>query len=342
MTNITEISKTENSNPIYYVIFYQFVHPVFILCGITGNIWILVTMGLRSVRISSKTKLYYFIIGLSDLSIVCCNLMWGDLCDSLYIWTAGNFFFCFESVSDNTCKVIRVWYYLSDIISNYALVALSIERFVAVFWPLQAKYLLTNKLTFFLLFSLIVPCSLFYIIVIPLGSSITPTFRAASNSCSADNNSIFGYIFNVSMPIVILGIHTIVDLIISILIFYQLYFSRSNKLEELSSNSKMVNTKEISATLTLICLCLINTVIYGTCLIAYMTTVILSYYIIVPASVFYFFLTIFILSVSSTPFPHSINVFIYLILIPSFREVALCRFKYVTSGKSSSNVPGHN
>ena len=338
MTNFTEISKTANYIPIYHVIFYQFVHPVFIIFGIIGNSWILVTMWLRSVQISSKTKLYYLIIGLSDLSLVCCSLMWGDLCDSLYIWTGGKFFFCFEILSFFTCKVIRVWYYLSDIISNYALVALSIERFVAVFWPLQAKYLLTKKFTFLLLCSLIVPCSVFYSVVIPLGSSIMPSFRAVSYSCSADNNSIFGYIFNVSMPIVILGIHTIVDLIISFLLFYKLYFSRSNKLEELSSKSKIVNTKEISATLTLICLCLITTIIYGTSLITYMSTVIFHYYLIVPPSVYSSFFTIFLLSVSSTPFPHSINILIYLILIPSFREAALCRLKYVTSERSCSNV----
>ena len=309
--------------PIYSLVFAQFFHPLVDLFGIIGNIWILVTLAFGRVSISHATKFYYSIIGLSDLSIVLCNFLWTDLCDALWIWTEGKTYFCFDILSLFSCIITNLWGFLSELVSNYALVALSIERLIAVCFPFRAKSILNRKFTLYLLLILIGPSFLLYSVVIPLSSAITPYIRVIPFICYFDYSTIFGIIFKVSMPIIILGIHTIVDLIVSLIIFFKLYFI--NKNSALISKPK-TTSKELSATLTLLFLCAINIIIYGICLVSYVATVVFSYWVHVSDEILSFSYTIFYMFITSTALPHSINILVYLALIPPFRRAAFCNF----------------
>ena len=335
--NTSSVSIYEKNVPLYMIIFSQFVNPVFTFCGIIGNSWILYTLLFQNVRISKTTKLYYCIIGVGDLSFETAGLMWGVVCDSLWIWSGGTLSFCFDSLSLLSCTVIRLWYYLSDLVSNYSLVALSIERLIAVCWPLHAKSILTRKVTFLLLFSLLIPAFVYYTIIISFSSSVVPHKRVVPYSCRVNDYNIFGYLFNVSMPIVISGIHTIVEFFVSLMIFIKLYFAQNKSHSELNSQVK-TRSKDLSATLTLLSLCIINILIYGTCLVSYSISLISSYFIKVSAEFYSTIYAIFLIFLSSLSFSHGVNIFVYLILIPSFRESALCKNKRLKASKFSSNT----
>ena len=325
--------------PSYSMIHFQFIHPFFSIFGIIGNIWILFTLGLGKVPISTTTKFYYLLIGVGDLSLIICHFFWAGLCDTLWIWSKGKFFLCLDIFSPFSCVIMRLWYYLSEFLSNYTLVAFSIERLIAVCWPFRAKTMLTKTFTIYLLLFLNVPGFLFYLIVIPFGSAIIPITRVVSFTCHSNYYNIFGLLFNISMSIIILGLHTLVDLVVSIILFLKLYIFRKNV--DSSLNFKQ-GSKEISATLTLLMLCLITFIIYGTCLMAYLVTLTYSYFKIFSDELVSIGYVIFALFISSTNIPHSLNILIYLTLIPSFRHSAFCKlYKMIYFHSSTLTATTH-
>ena len=332
-------SANDYSIPEYSIIYNKFIHPFFDILGIIGNVWILFTLGLGNVRISRTTKLYYIIIGVSDLSIITCSFIWLELCDALWIWTKGEIYFCIDILSLFTCIVMNLWYYLSEFVSNYTLVALSLERLIAICWPLRAKAILTKAFTIYLLIFLNVSGCLFYLILMPFSSAIIPVMRVVSYGCYIDDYNLFGIIFNISMPIIILGLHTLVDLAVSVTLFIKLYIFRSNV--DPSINLKQ-GSKEISSTLTLLTLCLVTLVIYGVSLVSYVLTLSHIYLKIVSAEFAAIANIIYILFASSTNIPHGLNILVYLTFIPSFRQAAFCKLYEMTSRKSSTiTAPAH-
>ena len=319
---IENTSSNVNSFPNYANFFNQFIHPIIVLFGIAGNIWILFTLIFGRVKISKTTNFYYLILGFSDLCIVTNTFVWGDICDGLWLWTNGKFYFCFDSLSDLSCIIMNLWYYLSEIISNYSLVALSIERLIAVCYPLRAKSILTREFTFYLLIFLLAPFLLLYSLLIPFSSRIIPYIETGTFVCHIDYNSIFGKIFNFSMPIIVLGLHTIIDFIISFVLFFKLYLSRRNS-DLISKDQKM--SKELIATLVLLMLCMCTMVIYGLTFICYIGTAIFDYFPIVSEQVSDHAHVLRHMFLSLTALPHSNNILIYLALIPSFRHSAFCK-----------------
>ena len=334
--NYSQESQGEGLPPLF-LIHFQFSHPIFSLLGLVGNSWILLILAFGEINISKRTKFYYWILAVADLSISVCNFAWGELCYSLWIWTAGNVYFCIDAISSVTCSIMNLWYYESELISNYLLVALSIERMIAVCWPLKAKFILTKKFTFNLLFFLIVPGFLFYGIVIPLSSYNTNTILL---TCAIDNFRISGILYNISMPIIIFGLHTIIDLVVSSIIFIKLSLSRTN----IGIHQKFKqNSRESSTTLTLLFLCIINIIIYGLCLLAYFAKITINYIFKDSPQLWAFTYAVFIVFGSSTILTHGANIIVYMALIPSFRHSALCKltkFKKIESTHTSI-LPSH-
>ena len=328
----------ENSVPFYANVGFQFLYPLVDICGILGNSWILFTLMFGKVKISKTTKLYYLIIGISDLFIVTNNFVWCDICDSLLLWTNGNLGYCWDTVSITSCIIFNLWYYLAETTSNYSLVALSIERLIAVCYPLKAKSILTRKFTLYLLFFLVVPLLVLFSVLILFSSRIIPYLNTSDYVCHIDYENIFGMMFNFCMPVIVLGLHTFIDLIVSFVLFFKLYLARRKS--HLISKSQQ-SSAELTATLVLIMLCTCTMIIYGITLFIYIATVIFDYFLRVAEEISLHFSTLMHLSLALTPLPHSINIFIYLAFIPSFRHSAFCklykispRLEYSTFGKT--------
>ena len=320
--------------PFYTRFFTGFLHPFISLCGISGNIWILFTLIFGRVKISKRTKFYYLIIGVGDLCNVINSSVWGDICDGLGQWTNQNFYYCFDAKSNLSCIFMNLWYYLSEIVSNYSLVALSIERLVAVCYPLKAKSILTRKFTCYLLIFLLAPFLLLYSILLPLSSRVIPYLNTENFICHIDYDSIFGKIFNFSMPIIVLGLHTIIDFIVSFILFFKLYFSRRNS--ELTSTFQK-SSKELRATLVLIMLCTCTMIIYGITFVLYLATAIFDYFQIVSEEVSFYTYILMYMFQALTSATHSYNIIIYIAFIPSFRHSAFCNlYKGKTSVTSST------
>ena len=310
-------------NPVYQEIYFKIINPLIDFCGISGNIWILFTLIFGSVKISKTTKFYYLLIGVSDLLNVANHFFWADICVGLLLWKIPNLYYSFVVSSDGACIFLNLWYYLTDIVSDYSLVALSIERFIAVCLPFMAKSILTKKFRFFLLFVLLVPFMILFSILIPLSARVIPYAREdVTYACHFDYGSIFGKIFNFSMPIIVLGLHTVIDLIVSLILFFKLYLSKRNP--DLNSKSQK-GTKDLTATIVLIMLCTCTMVIYGITFLLYIATAIFEYFLEVPEEFSYHIYAFMHIFLALTALPHSVNIFIYITVIPSFRYYAFCK-----------------
>ena len=336
MENITSMnSQVEIANPNEAISIIHFLHPSITIFGIIMNTWTTLTLISGKVKISPTTRIYYLLISIADLNIVVCNFFIIVTCESVAGLTNGRAYFCPNIMSLFTCIIILLWIILAEFVSNYALVALSIVRLIAFYWPLRAKVILTKKFTYYLLFIILGPVSLYTTILISFGAVIDPTPGPISQtSCFIDNNRIFGYLFNLSYPVIYLGIHTIVDLIVSLMLFFKVY---THKQPDLNKHSKK-SSKELSATLTLIFLCIITLIVYGTSLVAFVATLIFQYFVAVPIELSTLIFQIFIRFVAASTVPHSLNIFVYFALIPTFRQVALCglcKAKLETSTRSA-------
>ena len=119
------------------------------------------------------------------------------------------------------------------------LLALNIERLIAAFSTFNAKSILPTKFRFFLLFFLLVPFILLYSIIIPFSARVIPYAREdVRYACHFDYGSIFGKIFKFSILKIVFGLHAVLGLIVSIILFFKLYLSKRNSY--LNSKSKEI------------------------------------------------------------------------------------------------------
>ena len=339
ISNTSLISKNKDETPDYGFFYTKFIHPLISILGIVENTWILITFAAGTVQISKKTKIYYWIIGICDLNIACFNFVWLDLCDVFYHWSQGSFYFCFDIISDLSCTITFLWRTEAIHITNYTLVGLSIERLTAIFWPLQAKSILTMNVTLWLLIFLNLPASILYTVNIILAASVKHIAKGRFMEfiCLIDEFTTSGVLHNISVVIFSFFFHTIIDLVVVSIICFKLHISQRNR--NLLSKGKQ-SSKEVESTLTLLFLCIINLLMYGSCLILTLISLLKSWIIMLDAILFHVTI-IFTLLISSITVPHSLNIFVYAAFIPSFRRAALCKGYHVSHANSTTLTAKH-
>ena len=122
-------------------IFLMYISPTILLIGIFGNFSILAIMGSKSIYLSKTTRIYYFTIGLADfLDII---IGWGFKSftdDILYMYTNGNLYFPLFRLNGLTCKVSFACWAMVESLSDYTVVAMGIERVIAVWYASARKF----------------------------------------------------------------------------------------------------------------------------------------------------------------------------------------------------------
>lgn len=314
--------------PIYLTIAYTVIQPACVLLGLVGNFWILCVLlcRWREVRMSLSIKLYYGAIAVGDLLTCIRHLLWNVLCVSLALYSSDHVYFCFDVLSDFSCVILNIFAFNSEVLANYSLVGLSIERFIAVCLPLHAHALLSPKWTLFILSLLIVPFCVYFTILIPFAAQIFPTVRVTGLICEW-NSGISGTIYSFSLIVILDAVHAIAVLVLSLSIFARIQQQSHNRraLAVGSGNDGNLQSRSgSSATLTMIALAIVTVVTYGLDSVSVIANT-LSYYL--PGASLHFqliSLQIFLFFVLCTVIPHCVNFFIYLVFIPSFRRASFC------------------
>ena len=309
---------------------YFLIQPLGVIFGIPGNIWILIVLLTQNVNISQITKIYYIFFAFADLMACVKHLLYNVLCDGLLIITSGKYSLCFDSLSQLTCVMIAWLYHISENAANYAVAALAIERMIAVLFPLKAKFLLGKKFTTFLLFFLILPQCLYFVIVIPFIKKLKNLEpRPTLSTCSQDASTNFlSYSFRILQLVYNLALHVMITLIATMLLIVKLKSIRRQRnllIENESKIAKINGAKENRATKTLLAIAMINLIIYGSLLSSRVAILASDIVIKFEKQTLYLFNGLFVFFVMITIIPRCSNIFVYLILVPSFRKSAACK-----------------
>ena len=124
MKSIESLAHFKRKPHLFFM--YAVEEPLFVLLGIVSNIWIVVVLVRKSVRLSKTSKFYYTFFSLADLFICFTHLLWNIPCDTLSIYSKDNLFFCIDTWTNLSCTLIFIAYTVGEIMANYSIVALSI------------------------------------------------------------------------------------------------------------------------------------------------------------------------------------------------------------------------
>ena len=131
--NSTSVSVTDEGG--YAVLLY--VVPLIVVTGTIGHILTVIVMN-RRVFSQLSVSIYLQVLALSDLC-----LLW--MTDPFFDWVHSVSGVSIPTYNGVVCR-IQIWLQLSlPWISSWLIVAVSIERVIAVHWPHQAKVLCTRQ-----------------------------------------------------------------------------------------------------------------------------------------------------------------------------------------------------
>ena len=306
-----------------------FIFPVITIIGLVGTIFVILIMANRKVKITKSARFFYLTIGISDLihNIFFGTLM-GILMDALYMWTNKKFWISTypEDGGAVWCKLAGFFWYLSENYSNYTLMAFSIERLIATYFPIKSRRILSMRFSIILTLICFIPAwlsmlpdnILLFTTVEDLGWSYT------EYSCIEDYSHPFYLINGIIFLVVLCGIHAPVTTlcIFAILIkirgaakIRKLHLTRvSNKETSLPSVS------EISTTLSLFFIGGMNVLIFFFLGITWIGYVLVLRHLLRKEDLIGLFGIGNRIGSSLLTGVHTINFFVYFAIIPSFRK----------------------
>lgn len=224
-------------------------------------------------------------------------------------------------------------------ISIYGVIAYSIERFIAVYWPLKYRVYFNGKIAM----AILATCVLIPGIgTLPLCFVTTRVVHSESLKlpvCISNSDIHHPYFAaaTTSLILFVLLLHAPLTAILFILIVIKIIKSSFGKIE-LGRAERSLSRTERRSVSTLLSVATMNLILY------------LPLSIIIAAHSFYrrFFphsaVTIIILTHLSTlnyhitSLTHLLNFFVYITLIPSFRKTVLCKNEIYSSLFSSKSI----
>ena len=151
----------------------------------------------KKARIGGSQKFYYITFAIADfIDVFNSWFLWVFLSDSLYMWTEGKFTINVVTSSSFACKAMIVVWTVSEIYSDYAVTAFTIERLIALFFPLKSKAILTMKFSIILVAIIVIPMWLSIVPLIPFVANLmyNPGTSATGMHCTRDkSHPFYGY-----------------------------------------------------------------------------------------------------------------------------------------------------
>lgn len=300
----------------YAVIFYL---PIISALGITGNILIIYRMRKSTVQIAKLARYYYIIIAIGDL----CSLIFFPIHYFLYITyshlTSQSILHILTPFSAKIlCKLIISLHLLSYIVSQYTIMAYSTERNIALYFPLRHRKFNKGKLQLLLLMLYIGIPVLF---LLPLSVVTTGHVGLSYSSvpaCSPYSAHTFFPLFTLSAAFLCWFIPAIGTIVLVLALVIKM-ISIINSQARILQVSASLNSRERTTLITLVSVALTNICIFvpicflsGFSLFMKYSEHSSSINTEIVDDIFH--LTLFLGNIM-----HSMNFFVYPILIPSFR-----------------------
>ena len=310
-----------------------FIFPAITIIGIIGNSLIITFMWSREVKVTRSARFFYLTVGLSDLvhNLFFGTLM-GILMDALYMWTNKTFWLSTypEDGAAFWCKLAGFGWYLSENYSNYSIMAFSLERVIIVYFPLGSRKFLSLKFSIILTLTCVVPA---WLAMLPDNILLFTTiddvgWSYTEFSCIEDFEHPF-YAFNGIIFLVVLClIHPLVTATCLLFILRKIRSAgliRRQNLTNFSDKAFSDSAADTTTTLTLFWVGGLNVVIFifqGIFWIGYVSILPI---ITGKGSLIGLFGIGNRIGSSLLNIVHSFNFYIYILLIPSFRDIILFR-----------------
>ena len=323
MVNLTTSNPWDDISEEYSFVlrfWYVFIEPWFLFGGVLGNLLILCVMPMNLVTIRASLKMYYIIIAISDLyNIINSWILWTFIYDTLSILTNGHIYFDLSVKSEFACKEIFTGWAAAEILSNYTLVSLLIEKILVVTYPLKAKTFL-NERTRCLIFALCVFPPFFS--VVPFNPFVVmimkPKFMKKHDYCYYDDgHPLYQYVFWTT-HVFMFGVHEMLSLALSTALICKL-LHQSHKRKKLMQ-CHLTEAKEWGTIVTIVTLAMINFF----CFIP--VTILTSFFFMVDLNMYSkevndVLNSVWRLTYQAVVITHAINFPVYLNRIASFRRV---------------------
>jgi len=121
---------SESYGPLVAATLWVYAGPCIFIVGMCGNILILAVMSQRRMR-GTSTCVYLQSMAVADL----CVLVSGMITE----WVEALFDIVFKELDERLCKLEKFMFYTSSDTSIWILVAFTVDRFIAVCFPLQHR-----------------------------------------------------------------------------------------------------------------------------------------------------------------------------------------------------------
>ena len=303
----------------YFII--SFVSPGISIIGIINNILIMIIMTTKGTKLNYNARIYYVAIAAGDLGSLMFSYIRSFLTDGLWYITKGQFHLTIEDPI--ICKFIYVLFVFNFLLSTYGVIAFTIERNFALYFPFKHKVCMTPKRVFILLcccvlfpFVVHAPISFVSITSLYLGKGQLPVCYADPKSSFYGAFAITSMVFNLISPPILTSIFVIA-------IVYKIIQAKTKKFESFN-NQKGISKSEMKTVLTLLSVAMINILIFFPITIFFGGSFLLR--AIAPNSfIRNIWESLGRIGYQFSSLSHSLNFFVYLIQIQSFRRKLFCQ-----------------
>lgn len=246
----------------------------------------------------------------------------------------GTAYISLPTINDIYCTFFIIIYTTLECISDYAHIAMMIERCVVIFFPLRAKGLVNRRFTIILLCVCIIPMWLAYTPTLFFICQVNPDLGSFNGkACGFNQNHVFFMYYYIVEMMILNFIHVIATPILILILVVKVRAHR-NRRSHMIQTMANIGTKPVaennSAFLIMIIISLMNFIFYC----PYCFLVILNKYINTDSWSYQLYSIIdnsLNLFMEAICFAQSINFLVYYWRIPSFRTELGKLFRCVNS-----------
>lgn len=200
-----------------------YVPPILLVLGVVGNLLSFIILMRRSMR-GCSTYLYLAVLSITDTLVLIVGL--------LRLWVGELTGYDPRDHTNGMCKAINVVGYTISIYSVWLIVAVTVERYVAICYPLQSLSLCNRRRACHVILGLLI--TIFSINMHLVWTAQVSTFTIDGNKyLSCDGGKNYAFLVDVVWPWVDAGLYSFlpsgVILVLNILIIRNVVAARRNR-----------------------------------------------------------------------------------------------------------------
>ena len=300
------------------VIVTCYIAPYISIFGLLSNIMIILILPSKSIQINSISRMFYLAIAIGDIG----NLIFWHIREfftkGLSILSSGEIYL--NIYSDPICKLLLSLDYLFFPLSQYGLLAFSIERVLALYFPLKHKLFMTPKKAVLLRVGCVGPI---WIILTPISILLGSKLQGDIPYCGANPTHPLYSIYSVCFLLFIVALHPLLTAACDAAIILKIW-KRKSELQKLASSYPIMKANEMRTILLLLILSFINLIVFTPNVLTW-AGVFVTRKFSETEKERQLWQSLAEVTSSLTAIAHSVNFVVYIIMIPSFRRAIFCR-----------------